>query len=129
MARAELDYDFVVVDPEEVTSPRTVGFIEQCRQIQGDRPFPRWSDFKLYELPSKVIPYATVADVGPGPADFIYRFWGTGHTSLKGVDLTGRRVDAIPAAALARIGVRQFQLVCEERRPLVFVHTLRAYGP
>ena len=127
-AWAEVDYDFVVVDPAEVTSPRTVGFLDHCRRVQGENPFPRWSDFRIHHLANDVIPFVSVVDVARDPTVFTYRYWGTGHTDLKGVDMTGKRVADIPAPDLARIGIRQFQMVLAQRRALVFLHTLKAYG-
>lgn len=126
-ARVEPEYDFVVVEPADVTSPKTLAFLDHCRRLQGDRPFPRWRDFHLAELPNDVLPYAAVIDVVDDPPSFVYRFWGTGHTALKGVDHTGKAIDDLPSEHLARIGVRQCMMILEQRRPLIFVHSLRDY--
>ena len=125
---ADLDFNFVVVEPDEGLSARTLGFLDHCRALQGDRPFPRWSDFRLHDLANEVIPYTAVVDVAHQPTAFTYRFWGTGHTEIKGVDMTGKRVSEITASELARIGVRQYQMILAQGRPLVFLHTLKHYG-
>ena len=121
--------NFVVLDRTEACSSRTVGFLDHCEDLRGGRAFPRWSDLKLYQLDSAVLPYMAVVDVTRAPDDFVYRYWGTGHTALKGVDMTGKPVSRITATELARIGLRQYQLILEQRRPLIFLHDLKAYGP
>lgn len=120
-------FDCAIVDAEHVTTPRTAAFVAYCRKLQGDRPLACWSDLRLHALDPEMIPYVAVADVAHEPLSFTYRFWGTGHTRLKGVDLTRQRVSEIPAAALAGIGHRQYEMVVEQRKPLVFVHKLNHY--
>jgi len=120
-------FDCAVVAVEHVTTPRTVAFVAHCRKLQGDRVLPRWADLRLHELDPEMIPYVAVADVAAEPRSFTYRFWGTGHTRLKGVDLTRQQVSEIPATALAEIGHRQYEMVLEQRKPLVFVHKLSHY--
>ena len=128
-SEAEEARQFAVVAPQDVSSPKLDAFLAHCRALQGDRAMPRWSDFKLHKLPADVIPYMAVADVGDGAKTFTYRFWGTGHTALKGVDMTGRMVSDIAAPALAHIGQRQYEMVSAARRPLIFVHALKPYNP
>lgn len=123
-----IDSEFAMIEPTAAQSPLTAGFLAHCQELQGARPFPRWSDLKLYELSSDVLPFLAVVDVSGDPATFVYRYWGTGHTALKGVDMTGKPVAQIAAAKLAQIGVRQYDLVLEQRRPLVFIHELKDYG-
>lgn len=127
--KADLACEFVVVEPEDVHSSKSMAFLDHCRALQGDRPMPRWSDFKLHKLPVDFIPYMAVTDVDNAAKTFTYRFWGTGHTALKGVDMTGRKVSEIAAPALACIGQRQYETVLAARRPLIFVHALKAYSP
>ena len=121
--------NFVVLDRAEACSPRTAAFLDHCDALRGGRAFPRWSDLKLYQLDSAVLPYMAVVDVVHAPDDFVYRYWGTGHTALKGVDMTGKPVSRITAPELARIGLQQYRLVLEHRRPLIFLHELKAYSP
>tara|TARA_R110002072_G_scaffold114651_3_gene244760 strand:+ start:2491 stop:3198 length:708 start_codon:yes stop_codon:yes gene_type:complete len=126
---AEKEFQFAVVEPQDVSSAKFDAFLAHCRALQGDRAMPRWSDFNLHKLPADVIPYVAVADVDGVARTFTYRFWGTGHTALKGVDMTGRKVSEIAAPALAYIGQRQYEMVSEARRPLMFVHALKPYNP
>lgn len=118
---------FAVVEPREARSPKSVAFLDHCRALQAGAMLPRWSNFKLHELPPDIIPYMAVVDVNSADRSFTYRFWGTGHTALKGVDMTGRKVSDISASALARIGQRQYEMVVAARRPLIFVHALTPY--
>lgn len=120
---------FVVVAPQDVSSPKLDAFLAHCRALQGGRAMPRWSDFKLHKLPTEIIPYMAVADVDDEAKTFTYRFWGTGHTALKGVDMTGRMVSDIAAPALAYIGQRQYEMVSAARQPLIFVHAIKPYSP
>lgn len=128
-ASADTEFGFAVVEPREVKSPKSVAFLDHCRALQGGAVLPRWSDFKLHALPTDIIPYMAVVDVADGGTAFTYRFWGTGHTALKDVDMTGRKVSDISASALARIGQRQYEMVVVARRPLIFVHALTPYSP
>ena len=43
--------------------------------------------------------------------------------------MTGKPVSRITAPELARIGLQQYRLVLEHRRPLIFLHELKAYSP
>tara|TARA_R100001039_G_scaffold451_1_gene254 strand:+ start:169 stop:732 length:564 start_codon:yes stop_codon:yes gene_type:complete len=126
---ANTECGFAVVEPREARSPKSVAFLDHCHALQAGRALPRWSDFKLHALPTDIIPYMAVVDVDNAGPSFTYRFWGTGHTALKGVDMTGRKVSDISASALARIGQRQYEMVVAARRPLIFVHALTPYNP
>jgi hypothetical protein len=121
--------DFAVVEPRDVQSPKSRIFLDYCRSLQGTQPLPRWSDFKLHALPTDIIPFMAVVDVDGAANSFTYRFWGTGHTALKGVDMTGRPVSGIKASSLACIGQRQYEMILKERRPLIFVHAIKPYSP
>jgi len=118
-----------VVEPGEARSTKSVAFLDHCHALQAGRALPRWSDFKLHELPADIIPYMAVVDINGADGSFTYRFWGTGHTALKGVDMTGRKVSDISASAMARMGQRQYEMVAAARRPLIFVHALTPYNP
>ncbi len=126
---ADRECVFAVVEPQDVRSAKSVAFLDHCRALQAGRALPRWADFKLHELPTDIIPYMAVVDINGADGSFTYRFWGTGHTALKGVDMTGRKVSDISASALARIGQRQYEMVVAARRSLIFVHTLTPYNP
>lgn len=43
--------------------------------------------------------------------------------------MTGRKVSDIAVPVLAWIGQRQYEMVLEARRPLIFVHALKPYNP
>jgi|TARA_R110000782_G_scaffold140071_1_gene232578 hypothetical protein len=126
---ADRECVFAVVEPREARSTKSVAFLDHCHALQAGAALPRWSDFKLHELPTDIIPYMAVVDVDAPSTSFTYRFWGTGHTALKGVDMTGRKVSDISASAMARMGQRQYEMVVAACRPLIFVHTLTPYNP
>ncbi len=128
--KAEGGPGFAVVSPEDAPSERLRRFFKHCLGVQNQRLFPRWSDFHLSDLCNEVLPFVAVVDVShrDGMPIYVYRYWGTGHTKVKGVDRTGMEIARIPAAPLADIGVREYGMVIERRRPLVFVHSLSIYA-
>lgn len=91
-------------------------------RLRGDRFAPPWRMLDLVELPTQVLPYLTVVDVRSAPEDYVYRLWGTGHTTIKGADLTGKSVMQYKRPDLARIIFDEFREVVASRRPLGFRH-------
>ena len=90
--------------------------------VSGAAFAPRWSDFHLHELPARVLPYVLVLDVVGEPVEFIYRYWGSGHTQYHRRDYTGKPLTAM-AAWSATLLTQQYMAVLEARRPLVFLNT------
>ncbi|MEK9671723.1 MAG: hypothetical protein VW268_04370 [Rhodospirillaceae bacterium] len=58
--------------------------------------------FKLTDLPSADIPGITIVYVLPlgNPGLYRYRYWGTGHTSQKGYEMTGKTLTDAPSPAI-----------------------------
>lgn len=98
--------------------------IEMWESLRGDRFAPSWRDIDLTRLPGKVVPFICVADVRDDPEDYIYRFWGTGHTEVKGMDNTGRSVLAHDPPQLGETIFREYQQVVRERAPRAYRHDL-----
>lgn len=93
---------------------------------RAGRAMPAWSDIELVTLPPAVLPFISVIDVLSEPADFIYRFWGTGHTDVKGYDLTGHSVLEHRPEEQARQLFDEFKAVAESAVPQAFIHRVRA---
>ncbi len=86
---------------------------------------PAWRDIDLFALGGAVVPLVTVTDVIESPRDFIYRFWGTGHTEIKGVDNTGKSVRDHDPPSLGEIFWHEYDVVVTEKRPVAFRHDIR----
>lgn len=98
--------------------------LETWERLRGARFAPSWREVDLTRLPGKIVPFICVADVQLDPEDFIYRFWGTGHTEVKGKDNTGKSVRAHDPPELGEAIFREYARVTRERMPLAFRHDL-----
>ena len=77
--------------------------------------------FRLIDLEPDILAILTVVDTGPAPADFIYRFWGTGRFLFLGnrPDPTGRPViDGLSELNAADV-LAQYQAVYDTGRPVL----------
>ena len=82
------------VPPETIDDPGVQACLSYWTEKKGDAFAPKWSEFRLYELPARVLPYLLVLDVAPGPPPtFTYRYWGTGHTQYHRRDYTGKTLE------------------------------------
>ena len=84
---------------------------------------PSWENFDLMALPPEIIPFVTVVDVINRAADFVYRFWGTGHVNAKGMERTGASVSDHPQDRGPEL-FSEYKLVFEEQRPIAFARRL-----
>ncbi|PIW27741.1 MAG: hypothetical protein COW30_09585 [Rhodospirillales bacterium CG15_BIG_FIL_POST_REV_8_21_14_020_66_15] len=97
----------------------------------ADAPaLPRWGGaagegFRLIDLAPDLLMILTVVDAGPDPADFVYRFWGSGRFLFTGnrPDPTGRPVlegiDPLNAPDV----LAQYQEVRRTGRPVLLQNT------
>ena len=86
---------------------------------------PAWSVAELLKFPASTIPYFTVVEAHGSPREFPYRFWGTGHVDVKGIDYTGRAPAEHQPEEHGDAIDREFHMVANERQALAFVHDLR----
>ncbi|HBC09362.1 MAG TPA: hypothetical protein DC046_17535 [Rhodospirillaceae bacterium] len=94
--------------------------------LRKDEAFaPAWSVADLLKFPASTIPYFTVVESFDAPPTFIYRFWGTGHVDVKGIDYTGRAPAEHQPEEHGHAIDREFHMVVDERQALAFVHDLR----
>ena len=91
----------------------------------GGRFAPMWRDVDLSRFPGDIIPFITVIDVSDSGDPFSYRFWGTGHTRVKGVDLTGKSPQSMLPKVVADLIFQEFTLVRNNKTPMSFVHDIR----
>lgn len=114
--------DVPVAELVEIEPFRLV--IGTWNELRGDRFAPPWRASDLLLLPSQVLPFVTVVDVRRDPEDYVYRFWGTGHTTVKGDDLTGRSAGSHEPPELGQIIFDEYRKVVSGREPRGFRHDL-----
>jgi hypothetical protein len=89
-------------------------------ELRGEAWAPKWSDFHLYELPPKILPWSIVVDVDSTTMDFRYRFWGTERARLIGQELTGKRVSDIANEYMRDANMAQYVETLELKVPMLF---------
>ena len=78
-------------------------------------------DFKLDDLPIKLLSWSIVADVTNegGKTDYKFRFWGTQRASLIGYDMTGKFLSEIESAGMREGNLREYECVREHNKPIL----------
>lgn len=110
-------------DPDSIEDSGIAGCLDYWRSTKGQTFAPRWTDFHLHELPSKTLPYILVLDVVGDPPEYVYRYWGSGHTQYHQRDYTGKKLTDMADEWSADLLTRQYNAVRDTRRPLVFLNT------
>ncbi|MBO6519155.1 MAG: hypothetical protein JJ900_14075 [Rhodospirillales bacterium] len=105
--------------PEDVDNPAVAVVYAHWREKAGDRWAPAWRDMDIMALPGPLIPYVVVCDVADG-GEFIYRYWGRGHTEYHGVDFSYKPLSSMSREWVRKLLLDQYQHVLEARKPLVF---------
>jgi hypothetical protein len=114
-----------VLDAGEIDLGRAQTVLEYWDRVRGDAFAPAWvSQFKLPDLPVRLVPDMTVIDRVDSGQNFYYRFWGSNHAVMKGFEMTGKTIDETPNKEIQRIGTRQLETVVQRRRPTVFVYAI-----
>ena len=122
----EVSSECVPVDA--LGAPEFGRLLAYWQEIRGDRFAPSWTDVELIELPAKVLPYLTVAEVRVQPLDFVYRFCGTGHMTVKSRDYTNHSITQVRPRIVAEVLFDQFRRTWEARRPLAFRRTIHGFA-
>jgi len=102
--------------------------LEYWHEAKNGRSAPSWTDFDLMRLPSQLIPTTSVVDVIDGGADFRYRFWGSGFTTVLGYDLTGQLASELSPNSLADVAMKHHREVVEKKRPVANVAEVEENG-
>lgn len=105
--------------PTDADDPITRTLYEHWLERAGDRWAPAWAEIDIMELDASLLPYVTVVDLTTD-GDFIYRYWGRGHTSYHGTDYTRRRLSTVRPRWIREFLIHQYMRVVETRRPLLF---------
>ncbi len=93
--------------------------LQYWRSLKEKRFAPSWNAFDLMALPPEAIPFSVVVDVIPKPLGFIYRYWGTGHVTAKGIERTGQSVIDLPQGR-GEVVFSEYRQVMEQKRPAMF---------
>lgn len=117
------------IDPE-LMEPRLATLYAYWSGLAEPPELPRWGGavgegFRLIDLDPDLLMILTVVDTGPAPADFIYRFWGSGRFLFLGnrPDPTGKPVIDGLSALNARDVLAQYQAVHDSARPVLMQNT------
>jgi len=96
--------------------------------LRGERFAPAWREWNWMKIPLNLVPYCFVVDVIQEPLDFQYRFWGTAHADIHGIDYTGRKVSDIVPVEVANLSHAQYEESYHQRKPIVYLHEMMV-GP
>ncbi len=113
------------IEVSKLTNPNFPELMKIWNKLRGDRIAPAWRDVNLSMFPTSIIPFITVVDVFEEPVSFIYRFWGTGHTRVKGTDLTGKSPLSTIPREVGDFIHHEFTRVRDEATPMAFLHDIR----
>lgn len=117
--------NLVSMDPSKVSDPDHRVFLDYWDNLRGDRLAPPWSEWDWSKIPANLIPYCFVVNVLDNGHDFRYRFWGTAHTKIHGVDYTGRKTSDILPKDVADIARAQYEQAFRNQKPVIYLHELR----
>lgn len=116
---------YVAKDPYAATSPDITQCLSYWDSLRGDRRAPAWHDFNWLKLPVEIIPHCVVIDIKREPLDFIYRFWGTAHTTTMSQELTGKSVREMKPASEGKTAFDQYHETLETEKPRLYVNRIR----
>ncbi|MBO6521841.1 MAG: hypothetical protein JJ900_15745 [Rhodospirillales bacterium] len=79
-------------------------------------------DFHLDDLGFDRVPCISVVDVLGDSDDYFYRFWGTQHTDVKGLEMSGKRLSECPLPGVIERGRTEFPELIRRRVPTAFIY-------
>lgn len=106
-------------DPDTEEHPDIVSIYSNWLKCADGRWAPAWKDVDVMSLPSRVLPYVAVCDVADDE-EFVYRYWGRGHTGYHRADYSKKRISDITPSWVRDFLHHQYMRVVESRRPLLF---------
>jgi len=121
---AQISTSYARNDPYACDSPYILQCLEYWHGLKGERFAPAWQDFEWKMLPAKIIRYCGVVDVKTNPMDFVYRFWGTAHATVHGVEMTGKSVMDIGSISESRSVFDQYRETLEAKTPQLFTNSI-----
>lgn len=82
-----------------------------------DKICPSWVDFDLQEVPPVLLPTTMVYDIREPYIESVYRFWGSGMTTIYGKDYTGCPVSSLIPNSVAVRFASVLANICESKVP------------
>lgn len=115
------DQEIIIIDDKTPLSPVFSDVYQFWLSTIQSGQMPRISDFKLDELPIKVLPWSIIADVVTENDDVSYkfRFWGTQRASLIGYDMTGKFLNEIESKDMREGNLAEYEHVREHKKPIL----------
>lgn len=106
---------------ENIDRPHLLDVLRQWEEARGDKFAPTRQQFRLEDLPSRVLPNTVLVRIDTDPFDYLYMFFGTNMAAMSGVELTGKRYYADAIKGYGFVNARWFPVMVEERTP---IHTI-----
>jgi hypothetical protein len=105
-----------IESPDDIESPRLRGLYDVWAAACGARPWPLRAAIDPVRLPRELLPLMFLADVEGDPPDFRFRLAGTSVVEHTGVELTGRRLSALPLKGLDPV-LEEYRKAVADARP------------
>jgi len=114
---------------DELTDVSFQEVLSYWEDLKGSRFAPAWEDFNLTQLRADTLACATMVEAIGGSAqpDFIYRYYGSGHTAAKRIDRLGEKVRVHPHGRGQKVHAEYAQ-VYREARPIAYRRDLIING-
>lgn len=106
------------VDISDVSKPYLFDVFGHWNQVRGEKFAPSLLEFRLEDLPPKIVPYMVIVDILGPPMDFYYRFFGTKMVENAGFDMTRKTYFADKVQGYGFVNSEVFPHVVKERKPL-----------
>ena len=113
------------VDPDTLTGD-FAWLHGYCAERSGPTGMAQWSDIRLVDFPSSLLPVLVIMDVVDDARAFVFRYWGTERTNLQGVDMTGKSVMDLAIPGLAEGMLEQNLRAVEARGPILYRNCFRS---
>lgn len=115
------DQDIIIIDNDTSLTSSFADVYEFWLSKKDGEQLPHISDFKLDELPTKILPWSIVADViiEHDAVSYRFRFWGTQRASLIGSDMTGRFLSDISSDDMREGNLSEYEYVRAHQKPIL----------
>lgn len=115
------EQEIIIIEDKMQLLPVFSGVYELWEEASVDGKLPNVSNFKLDELPIKILPWSIVADVitENDQISYKFRFWGTQRASLIGYDMTGKFLSEIESSHMREGNTREYDFVREQKAPIL----------
>lgn len=103
---------------EDIMKNETAPAYAYWWEKRGDRFAPKKRDFRLDELPAKLIPSMALVDFVGEPVDYHYRFFGSNLVQVSGMELTGKFYFADKIKGYGFVNEKLFPQLIEQKEPI-----------